>query len=435
MNRQYIGARYVPKLFDNNGSNEWVSGVAYEPLTIVTYLNNSYTSKKSVPSNIGNPASNSEYWVNTGNYNGAITQLQNEVNDLDTRIDNIRMDSGTFRSMANRKFVFVGDSYTQVPTPSTSFVGVCVGILGLTSSQYHNIGVNGYDMNGYITEVNNYSFSDTSEITDVVVTGGINDAHSAFLDSTLGTTIPQLISAIRTKFPNAVIWAGFSGGGYYTNLYDEYSGFTYDNVQNIKFLWEENFSTSPYVIYMDKLDEWFRCIDDTDYFETGGSGLHPNEWGLTVLAEKVANYLKGGGSISPDLTTGNSQPMTSPLNPSLWVASDKINFERYGSIEYVRINGGGMNLSTPISLSTTATKIFTNDKTLGNGLAVMKPSTVGGVIFYATSDDSTLKPLLGFFTYVDEDVYLTTPTCVTPIENVNSIWYPTLEWILPANAV
>ena len=46
INRQYIGARYVPKFFDNNGSTEWVKGIGYEPLTIVTYLNNSFTSKK-----------------------------------------------------------------------------------------------------------------------------------------------------------------------------------------------------------------------------------------------------------------------------------------------------------------------------------------------------------------------------------------------------
>ena len=61
MNRQYIGARYVPKFFEGEGgSNTWAgSSVAYEALTVVTYLNNSYTSKKPVPAGVD--ISNTEY--------------------------------------------------------------------------------------------------------------------------------------------------------------------------------------------------------------------------------------------------------------------------------------------------------------------------------------------------------------------------------------
>ena len=67
---QYIGARYVPKFYENSdGTEEWRAGVEYEPLTIVTYNGNSYTSKKPVPSNIGNPSDNPSYWAATGNYN------------------------------------------------------------------------------------------------------------------------------------------------------------------------------------------------------------------------------------------------------------------------------------------------------------------------------------------------------------------------------
>lgn len=76
MVRQYIGARYVPAFFENSlGTAEWEAGVSYEPLTIVTYSGNSYTSKKPVPSNIGNPAANSAYWANTGNFNAQLAEL------------------------------------------------------------------------------------------------------------------------------------------------------------------------------------------------------------------------------------------------------------------------------------------------------------------------------------------------------------------------
>ena len=86
-NRQYIGARYVPKVFNNNGSSDWVSGIAYEPLTIVTLLGNSYTSVKPVPSTIGSPNLNPQYWANTGNYNAGMANLQNEIDALDDRVD------------------------------------------------------------------------------------------------------------------------------------------------------------------------------------------------------------------------------------------------------------------------------------------------------------------------------------------------------------
>ena len=95
MNRQYIGARYVPKIFDNNGSNEWVSGIAYEALTIVTYLNNSYTSKKPVPSTAGAPNVATEYWANTGNYVGVVSELTQKVDALDSNVTSLNGEVAT----------------------------------------------------------------------------------------------------------------------------------------------------------------------------------------------------------------------------------------------------------------------------------------------------------------------------------------------------
>lgn len=72
---QYVGARYVPQFAD---PVEWQPNAYYEPLTIVTYNNNSYTSKKTVP--VGVSPDNQEYWVMTGNFN-------QQLNDLSTKID------------------------------------------------------------------------------------------------------------------------------------------------------------------------------------------------------------------------------------------------------------------------------------------------------------------------------------------------------------
>lgn len=98
--RQYIGARYVPKFYQNSvdGSASWESNVVYEPLTYVTLTNgHMYISKKQVPATIGTPASNADYWLDVGNYNGFIEELQNQIDAINNttipaiedKIDNI----------------------------------------------------------------------------------------------------------------------------------------------------------------------------------------------------------------------------------------------------------------------------------------------------------------------------------------------------------
>lgn len=92
MIRQYVGARYVPKFYENSLnplSNEWEENVNYEALTVVTYLNDSYTSKKPVPVTVGNPRNNPEYWCLTGAYNAQIEQYRSEVVNLSNNIGDL----------------------------------------------------------------------------------------------------------------------------------------------------------------------------------------------------------------------------------------------------------------------------------------------------------------------------------------------------------
>ena len=79
--RQYIGARYVP-IFDG----AWDNTKAYEPLTVVEYQGNSYTSRQAVPTGIA--ITNEQYWVQTGNYNAQVEAYRQEVLTFDGRITN-----------------------------------------------------------------------------------------------------------------------------------------------------------------------------------------------------------------------------------------------------------------------------------------------------------------------------------------------------------
>lgn len=88
---QYIGARYVPMVYKNSdGSPEWRSGVEYEALTIVTYNSNSYTSRKPVPSTIGNPSDNPSYWAETGNYNAQLANVVNRMVTVEGEMNNLQ---------------------------------------------------------------------------------------------------------------------------------------------------------------------------------------------------------------------------------------------------------------------------------------------------------------------------------------------------------
>ncbi len=118
--RQYIGARYVPKFAS---PIEWSNVTPYEALTIVTYLGNSYTSKKPVPANID--ISNGEYWVLTGNYNA---QLQEYINKVDMCVKY----KDTVADMIDDSSLVSGDIVETLGYYATNDGGRCYYIISST---------------------------------------------------------------------------------------------------------------------------------------------------------------------------------------------------------------------------------------------------------------------------------------------------------------
>ena len=80
--REYIGARYVPLFM-----GDWDNTESYEPLSVVQYQGNSYTSRQSVPTGIA--IDNETYWVETGNYNAQIEAYRQEVTTYNSRISTL----------------------------------------------------------------------------------------------------------------------------------------------------------------------------------------------------------------------------------------------------------------------------------------------------------------------------------------------------------
>lgn len=83
--RIYIGARYVPLIM-----GEWDNTNSYEPLSIVTYNGDSYTSRQGVP--VGIPITNTAYWAKSADYNAQVAELASEINGFDLRLDAIEAD-------------------------------------------------------------------------------------------------------------------------------------------------------------------------------------------------------------------------------------------------------------------------------------------------------------------------------------------------------
>ena len=77
---EYIGARYVPKFMDTYDPT-----TSYEALCVVDNgMGTSYISKKPTPA--GTPLTNRDYWAIYGSPNGAITHLQDEIDDINDLI-------------------------------------------------------------------------------------------------------------------------------------------------------------------------------------------------------------------------------------------------------------------------------------------------------------------------------------------------------------
>lgn len=89
--RQYIGARYVP-LFDG----AWDNTKPYEPLTVVQYQGNSFVSRQAVPTGIA--ITNTDFWIETGNYNAQIEAYRQEVLAFDGRIDTLEDDVAAIKA-------------------------------------------------------------------------------------------------------------------------------------------------------------------------------------------------------------------------------------------------------------------------------------------------------------------------------------------------
>nr|DAO55086.1 MAG TPA: hypothetical protein [Bacteriophage sp.] len=226
--RQYVGARYVP-VFAN--PIEWSDTREYEPLTIVTYQGNSYTSMQYVPTSIS--IADTAYWALTGNFNAQMEAYRAEVRAFDDRINanaaainanaaainaNAAAINANAAAIAQENtyrttnvMLAFGDSY-GVDTISQGPVWCEITANKLQATELHNYCVAGATFNT-IKEKNFFVQVDKaiSEIKNpeyvkyVGIVGGTNDGSNSITDA-----IVSLVAKINSAFPNAVIGIGLN---------------------------------------------------------------------------------------------------------------------------------------------------------------------------------------------------------------------------------
>lgn len=317
--RQYVGARYVPVFAD---PLEWSDQREYEPLTIVAYQGNSYTSMQSVP--VGVDIDNTAYWAQTGNYNAQIEAYRREVLAYDGRItananaiaaetqaresevaaetqaringDNalaLRIDSLSKQTPVQnengRNAVFIGDSFMA---PTTSYpqklAYFTAQLMGWTMYNY------AYGGSGWVDEANasmNFYHQiqkaaqqisiPVADVDYIVIGGGFNDWNdpTPLTYNQLYSAAVQTIKEARAQFPNAQIIAipmMFRNYGVDTHMHDLYSAIV------------AGIAASGVAV---------KVIKDAYMWQLGFKnvdGVHPTVELYKIMAQYVASKVMGG---------------------------------------------------------------------------------------------------------------------------------------------
>lgn len=334
---QYIGARYVVKIYENSSdpsSAEWEANKNYEPLTMVTYNMGSYLSKKNVPASVGNPAQNKEYWAQTGFYNGQIMQLQENVanlqedvgtlesntSDLPTirsNISELQEDVGTLETntsdlptirsnitnlQANteRNLLVIGNSYV--------YYGVAQE-LEKRFDHYYEYRGSGTGFVSYLGHGDNFEdlldnaisdeTLDKTSITDILFVSAMGDTRAYTEDnslytSSLWTTLDHIQTKIAANFPNC-----------------KRKMITLAEIRSVPY-----FSDNPY----SALFKIHRILANACY-KTAGSGFEYLGWiGFNLLLEP--NYTQ----------EDNYHPNTNGAN---YLGNELVN-AYFGNLQYIR---------------------------------------------------------------------------------------------------
>lgn len=211
-NTQYIGARYVVKIYQNKenpSTADWDSYTHYEPLVMVTYNYNTYLSRKDVPATVGNPAENSDYWVQTGFYNGQISELQRLVDDLNSALATEKAErTAADTSLSN----LIGANYNslinKITEEATARASSDTALDERITTNAGNISTLGTNLNSEISARANADELLQNQIDEIIAPSGEAPSSAEVENARIGAdgiTYNTLGNAIRTQITNVSV--------------------------------------------------------------------------------------------------------------------------------------------------------------------------------------------------------------------------------------
>ena len=203
INRQYVGARYVPKIM-----GEWNKALQYEALSVVTYKGNSFTSKVPVPANVD--ITNANYWINTGNYNAQVEEYRKET-------ENVANDLKDYKNSFKTFALYFGNSYSRGVGSTYN-----KGLYALTKDIYDNSKLYSGDGTGFVDygehandtflthledAINDTSY-DHNKVTHINIIGAWGESREIAKDGAIlgtkkiGNAIQAFMRLVKQHFPN-----------------------------------------------------------------------------------------------------------------------------------------------------------------------------------------------------------------------------------------
>lgn len=315
INRQYVGARYVPKVM-----GAWNRALQYEALSIVTYAGNSFTSKIPVPANID--INNETYWVNTGNYNAQVEAYRTETAQLKTDLNN----EITNRKNADKdNILWIGDSYSENYNHKLPN-GVRDMLNAKNWYEYSKGGAGfagawaGTNFNDLIEQAKKeMSASQKEMIKYVYIVGGAND--SSFDWSVLKPKVISTVSNAKSSFPNAQVCFIFASSAYdtYLNLHTKFKNMCNELIAPCIFAMPYYYLTGAFY----NTDNLHFSSDATNYIISVIANLLSGSSYIPTITADVAKSCFVGWKPSNSLYIKSTNGELKISTPYLFLSKDK----------------------------------------------------------------------------------------------------------------
>lgn len=196
-----------------------------------------------------------------------------------------------FSLKPRRKAIYIGDSYFNGvgATPTTDLVYYINKKCGIVQHWNYSHGATGFIRdtdslkfyNQLVQASNDSRITDKTEVTDIIVAGGLNDTGASWTQTALYTECNNISTLAKTAFPNAKLWyIPFL----WINIpysYDYHRLYIAINKACLK-SGDATLSGAPSWLY--RMDSKYQ----------NGDNIHPSAIGYELMSDYICNFLNGG---------------------------------------------------------------------------------------------------------------------------------------------